>query len=267
MKEISGDKPLSRADQIRYLKIFLGRFLGLFARVSTKTFHPEALSLTSASFFRKYIDAFLAEKFSELIKKKEISVFDIGCGSGYVRGILAREGYSGTYTGLDVVRENRFDDHETSVFSSMFVMSPIESYETEPKHDLVLSNTSLEHVGNDVVAVEKAHQACAPGGIEIHIVPSWWSFFLYLWHGYRHYTPGSLGRLFEGTDFEIFRLGGLTSFWGHLFLITIPERYFSIRFRQKSWYAGVAARLIRLDRFLPLCPAGYAIVVRHGTHT
>ena len=260
VQEISGDKPLSRKQPLQYRGIFLKRFPGLFARVPKGTFKHVAIPDGQSSFFRKFVDSFLTSMIRE-IPQKNVRVFDIGCGGGYVRGILAREGYSGTYTGLDIVFEDRFKNFETSAFVSTFIQSPIESFSPPDRFDVVISNTSLEHVESDTMAVKKAHELRAHGGIEIHIVPSWWSFFIYLWHGYRHYTPGSLKRLFSGTNYTVYKLGGLFSFIAQILLFTIPERYCKTSFRTKNWYPGLVRKIAVLDRYIPLCPVGYGIVV------
>ncbi len=261
MIEISGDRPLSRANQFRYIWIFLKRFPGLFARVPTKRFYPTASLTGSSSLFRRYIDLFLREYIPSVLTKKEVSVFDIGCGSGYIRSILSDLGYHGVYVGLDIVREDRFNTHDVPVFASSFVQEPIETFVSDKKYDVVLSNTSLEHVTDDARAVTRAHELCLPGGIEIHIVPSWWSFFLYLWHGYRHYTYGRIKKIFNGTSYTVYPLGGFFSFVTQFFLVTIPERYGRINIRTSRWYPTIARLAIRFDRFIPFCPIGYAIIV------
>ena len=261
MEEISGDRPLSRRQQIRYIGIFLRRFSGLFARVPYGSFPRIPVAEGSSSLFRKYVDGFLVTSIPKYIPQKNISVFDIGCGGGYIRDILTRGGYTGTYKGLDVVFEERFKNFETTSFTSTFIQSPIESFSIPETFDFVLSNTALEHVKSDKAAVLKAHELCAEKGIEIHIVPSWWSFFIYLWHGYRHYTPGSLKRLFGGTHYTVYKLGGLFSFLTQLILMTLGERYLKIRVRDKHWYSKFAQKSIALDYILPLCPLAYGVIV------
>jgi SAM-dependent methyltransferase len=201
----------------------------------------------------------------ELLPTKEnVSIFDIGCGSGYVRGLLERLGYSGSYTGLDVVREKRFADHESASFASTFIQQPIEDYAPERTYDLVISNTSFEHVRDDREAAKKARELAGTHGTEVHIVPSWWSFFVYLLHGYRHYTPGRIKELFLGSDYIVYPLGGCVSLGVQFLLSTIPERSTGrMVFRNMRWYPWAVRTAIALDRFLPLCPMGYAIVVRH----
>lgn len=265
MKEISGDRPLTRGQQFKYFLIFLSRFPGLVSIGRTKRFVPKTVPDGGASLFRKIVDAFLTEAIPSIVTKRDIAVFDIGCGSGYARRILGELGYSGAYTGLDIVHERRFDDVIAPSFVSTFVESAIESYPPHRTYDFVMSNTALEHVESATAAVAKAHELAGEHGVEIHIVPSWWSFFLYLWHGYRHYTPRSLSRLFAGSDYTIYRLGGAFSLKAQFWFVTIPERYLGTSLRTRPWYPRFARTMIRLDRFVPLCPMGYAVIVNHET--
>ncbi|MEK7579311.1 MAG: class I SAM-dependent methyltransferase [Patescibacteria group bacterium] len=263
MREISGDIPLSRPQQVRYLFHNLARGMtGLFARVPKKRFHPPPQERGESSFFRIYIDTFFLYEVPKIFPKRVVRILDIGCGSGYVRTLLTSRGYSGEYTGIDVVHEERFARFDTPLFITTFIEKGIERFSPEQTFDFVISNTSLEHIPDDANAVRIAHASRAPEGIEVHVVPSFWCLFLYVWHGYRQYTPRRIKRLFAGSHYAVYPLGGIASFLAHFFLITIPERTTGkIIFRNRPWYPRVVAWCMQADRFAPLCPMGYAIVV------
>ncbi|HUT22281.1 MAG TPA: class I SAM-dependent methyltransferase [Candidatus Bipolaricaulota bacterium] len=211
MKEICGDNfsgnKLTVKDRIIYL--FYNLFRGIWGyrkRLKMTYWRPIDLIPNSASPGRQFLDNFLEHKLPELILKKEIKVLDIGCGSGYVRKILADAGYVVDYTGIDVFKNDAFDQY-SKYCQSKFFQTAIESFETDDKFDLIISISALEHIKNDSLAVEKSGKALNQGGVQIHIVPSFWVLPLYLWHGYRQYTPIRIKKLFN-EKFEVFKFGG-----------------------------------------------------------
>ncbi len=266
MKEISGDNPLSKKQKILYLAYNTFRNL-LGIRVPGKTifWHCIADSGNSDSPARGYLDAFMQEMIPSVLPVGSISVCDIGCGTAYMRSILSDAGYAGEYVGVDIAREPKLDEKSVPVFSMTFVQNDICTYRSPRRFDLVLSNTSLEHIPDDFSAVQKAHELCTENGVEVHVVPSHWSLPLYLWHGYRQYTPARLKRMFSGTSHTIYRLGGFASWCVHFFCITVPERIFGWHsFRKTKLYLKMKKWANRADRVLPMCPTLYAVVVFHG---
>jgi len=66
----------------------------------------------------------------------------------------------------------------------------------DEKFDLIISLASLEYIKDDKKAVSKSFQFLKPSGVQIHSVPTKSSFLLYLWRGYRQYSPSKLRNLF-----------------------------------------------------------------------
>lgn len=214
---------------------------------------------------RSYLDAFMGLELPQLFSPRSVSILDIGCGTAYVRSILAHSGYLGTYTGVDVMLEPKFDINAHPEFKTQFLNQDITTFDTQERFDMVISNTSLEHIADDTQAVIVAHHLTREDGIEVHLMPSLWSLPLYLWHGYRQYTPARVRSLFKGTQYRVYRMGGLGSFFLHFFCITIPERFLGIStLRTKTIYTKLKAVANKADRFLPLCSPLYAVVVFHG---
>ena len=266
MKEFSGDIPLSRKQQVKYMLYnFVRGVYGSLALCPSKFFKPESIDSDNESPSRKYIDAFLRKQIKEHIPKGKISVLDIGCGSGYVRHILADMGYEGTYTGVDVVREPDFSDYEHPAFKSIFVQKPIGKFDKKDAYDLVISNTALEHIADDMEALRVARDACNPSGVEIHLVPAFWSLFLYWLHGYRQYSRRRIQYLFTDTPYELYRMGGVFSFFLHAIFITVPERLIGRFIHHKNWrkgtlYPRLTTICMQLDRYLPWCSTIYGFV-------
>ena len=100
------------------------------------------------------------------------------------------------------------------------------------------------------------------GGVQIHIVPAFWSLFLYLWHGYRQYTPVRLKRLFFEKNLSVYRMGGLFSFFFFLVFYTVPELLLKTKgIRKFGGYSAITRIANRLDVILPFLPSMYAVVV------
>lgn len=265
MKEISGDisttyRP-SVSVKLWYLLYNLVRGVaGGFSFVRTYYFHPKDIATDNDhSPMRILTDAVFDDLIKEFSLEKRIDVLDIGAGSAYFRERLAQLGYHGTYTGVDVYQHRAYRDDAVTAFNSELVISPIEEFTSEQKFHLIMSVTALEHIPDDFKAIEVAKSMQATDGIQIHIVPGFWSLFLYLLHGYRQYNRKRLGKLFAGQSYKIYRLGGLPSFLVHLFCITIPERILNAPVRHKPFYPRLVTRALKLDRYLPIC--GYAFVV------
>ncbi len=262
MKELSGDIKLNRREKVWYLVFnFVRGLVGYLSFLPMSYWRAKNVPLDSDSPSRKYIDSFLIHELPLLIgQKAPLKILDIGCGCGYLRHLL-QDKYSGDYVGLDVVKEKDFHNYDTTQFVTHFVQNKIEDYTPDTLFDLVVSNTSLEHIQNDVLAVEKAQDFCAPGGLQVHIIPSYWTLFLYLFHGYRQYSPWRIKSLCKSLPrYRMYRLGGLFSFMIHMVFITIPERLCGVYSRNNHLYERVSRFGVYLDRFLPLFSTMYVIV-------
>lgn len=267
MKELSGDIHQPFSKKLIYISRNLWRNIpGIFLCGNSTYWHPERISDDHSSPGRKYVDAFVLDFLERTIQTKgsPISVLDIGCGSGYVRSLLAKKGIHADYTGIDVFVDKRFSQYEQPGIVSRLLERSIEEYEPIERFDFVISMTSLEHIVHDDHAVEKALQCMKPTGIGLHVVPGVWSLPLYLLHGYRQYSISRLTSLFggKGRSVKIYRLGGLFSFLLHLFIITIPERSFSRWHpRQRMWYPAIVSLCNKLDRLAPFFSYMYVVVV------
>lgn len=266
MKELSGDIPLSWSQKIWYVVYnTIRNILGLRYPLRMRFWHTYFQDVNQDSPMRSYLDAFMESELPQLVSPRPLSVLDIGCGTAYTRSLLVRAGYSGSYTGVDIVQEPKFNIHAEPKFLTEFYNEDIATFSPPIKFDLVISNTSLEHVVDDVSALLVARSLTKEGGAEVHIVPSVWSLPMYLWHGYRQYTPARVRHLFKGTQYRVYRMGGLGSFFLHFFCITIPERFLGIStLRTKTIYTKLKTVANKADRFLPLCSPLYAVVVFHG---
>ena len=228
----------------------------------TKYFNPKKIRKGTGSPGREYSDEFFYEKFPKLLLKKNIKMLDIACGSGYIREILFSLGYNIDYTGLDIERRKSFDDFSRFSRSSKFIESKIEDFHTEEKYDLVFSISGLEHIEDDFLAIVKADDVLAEGGIQIHSVPAPWSFPLYLRHGYRRYSETRLRKMFSGKEIEIYRLGGFFSFLLHFVFITISRFIIGNRGKRGVMYTKFIKLANKLDPILPFFSSTHIVITK-----
>jgi len=267
MKEICGDISSQYqpgwATKLAYLAKNLARgVLGCFARIPSRHYRHPVQVVNSNTVGRQYLDDFLKHSLPVLVPPGNTTILDVGCGDGYLRSILAELGYSGKYVGLDVVRDKKYKDSESS-FTSTFVLSKIEEFETSERFDLVVSNTALEHIEDDVAAIDRCKELTAHSGVQVHIVPSFFSLFAYLLHGYRQYNPKRIRMLFANQEYFVWKLGGLASFILQVLWCTIPERLTaSDRMRRTTAYRSLVRIARRVDMYLPVCSLFYVVVVR-----
>jgi len=210
----------------------------------TRYLSPEEIGDGKGSPSRIYSDQFFRDNLGMIIKKKEIDVLDFGCGSGYIREILADLGYTVNYTGLDVKKHKHFDDY-SKFCPSEFVKGEAETVVLNKKFDVIVSMCALEHIKYDHQAVGNLSRFKKPDTIEINMIPAKMSFPLYLSHGYRRYNEKDLRSMF-GPDVIIYRIGGWFSFLLHFFFITIPQRILGLY----EDLAGIYYKLLKKSVFL-----------------
>ncbi len=202
MIELSGDKHLNRKEKIYYLfSNFIKGFFSNFVYLKTKYLNYDENELNKDSPGRSSLNQFLKKELNKISPEKRIKILDIGCGSGYIRKLLIEMGYTGYYTGVDIYEHKDFKKYSYNKFENNFIISKIEDYLTEDKYDLVLTNFVLEHIENDAGTLIKCDNLVDRNGKQIHILPSFWSLFLYLWHGYRQYNPLRIKKLFNNNSY------------------------------------------------------------------
>lgn len=242
------------------VKLFPG-ISGHTCLINTKYWHPKRLRDGKSSPSRKYLDQFLRSELLNIIHIKNISLLDIGCGSGYIRRILSDAGFTGEYVGVDLYKHDNFETFDSDSFESTLIESKIEDLNFSKKFDFIMSITALEHIENDVLTVLKCGYLLGNKGIQMHVVPSSWSKLLYLRHGYRQYDLKRIKQLFGDKISKVYKLGGLFSFLLHIIFITIPVFIFKTdRMRDLCFYPRLIEICNNLDNYLPLCPTLFIII-------
>lgn len=267
--ELSGDVRLSTSERLRYLFENACRNVSCSQRApKARFFMPDRARARAIAVgqspSRLLTELFLEAELPRLVGGREISVLELGCGSGSMAIRLSRLGYKGRYTGVDI--KDRFNRDATSGLPLKTDFVEIDAHEFRPadKIDLMLSVSTLEHVPEDGRLVAKLPEFFNPGGVELHVLPSGASLGLYLWHGFRQYTPQSLSQKF-GPSIEVVRLGGFASYLVHFSFITLPDILLrrSLRKVVPGLYRRSVLTALWLDQGVPFFPCAYAVIRRH----
>ena len=268
VREINGDDRLVLADRLTYLGQNLWRNLaGGTAPLAMRRWHPPpGIPLDNFSPGRCLIEAFIRHQLPSLLGLGEISVLDVGCGSGRTSALLAGAGYRGRYTGVDM--DNRFaaDKWARGPFETRFIQGNAHDLIGEEPFDLILSISALEHIPDDARLIARFDGMLSPGGVQVHFLPAPAGLLVYLWHGYRQYGARAIAERFGAEGTQVYRMGGLASFLLHLLVITGPEILFSLspRKRWPRWYAFKLGLCLRLDAWMPLLPVCHVVCKRRS---
>jgi len=248
--EFSGDGPMTPRQRMSWLLTNLFRNEpGTPIRTRNVSAPPRPDHPYSPS--RMFTDHFLRQ-----LPPDRCDILEIGCGSGSLCRRLAETGFTGSYTGIDI--SDRFDRTPVPGFTKTFIQANIHNWTPPGKFHLILSVSALEHIPDDQTLIPRLRSWLHQGGTQVHIIPARWSLPLYLWHGYRQYSPRSIANRFPKA--KAYRLGGITSFLTHLTAITIPEIILRTIIRKSSIYR-LLLNLCRLDPDLASYPpTHYAII-------
>jgi SAM-dependent methyltransferase len=267
--ELNGDVPLSAGDRIRYLWRNARRNMATLLRgPSTRPFVPNLQEADAAiagqSPGRLVTELFIDAELPKLLSIGSLDVVELGCGSGAMAFRLAKLGYRGRYTGVDV--QDRFRHDHPANFPFQVNCRIIDAHRFEPSGpiDFMISQSTLEHIAQDGELIGRLSAFFKRGGLELHVVPSGAALLAYLWHGYRQYTPAALACRF-GPRIEIVRLGGFGSYMLHVVFITGPEMILHVSLRKAAprVYRALLRLALRIDRAFPVCPTAYAVIRRH----
>lgn len=266
--ELNGDLPLSPLKRFTYLARNLRRNMaGLPRSVPFRPFCRGRVEKSDGtpSPTRLLGQVFIREELPRLLPTAEIRVLDVGCGTGRMSDLLERAGYRGTYVGVDI--DDRFarDGGGTGAFARHFVHGDAHDLTEADSFDLVFSNSALEHIPNDRRLLAKLDELVAPGGMQVHIVPSGWGLPLYLWHGYRQYPLSRIGSLFPGEGTRVYGLGGLACFGVHLAFISLGEILLRMDLRRRipATYRAFLNTAFRIDRVFSTPPGMYVVCRRN----
>ena len=243
---LNGDDRLSAWEKVRYFWQCVRAHSKGDNTIATKTLQlsSDGIGLNKGSPSRMLCDLFWEnidfDKLSSTLYG-DIHFFDVGCGAGDYGSYLKKlsKNQFGSYTGLDINKNERFPNDFTHVLSDAAFAA-----EYVPAHtNFVMSQSALEHIEEDLRAVETITEKLVSYKkpfIQIHVVPARLSLWLYLLHGWRQYSAANLGTLFGSLsakyNLEVYAvpLGGRHSFISHLLRITLPSMIFKKKINHQN---------------------------------
>lgn len=255
MKEINGDNKLNLKNKILYFLINSRKLINInktkIKSSSYKVNNFDNLLLNNNPSPSRYLQNYYIKNEIKNFNKKIINVLDVGCGNSEVCKLLELSGLNGNYTGLDI--KNYYDNNlGKNNFNKKFIQADIIKKNFDEEFDLIISNSVMEHIKNDKFVFNKLQKNLNLDGFQIHLVPSRFSLFLYLFHGWRQYSLLEVEQKL-GDKVEVIFLGGVFTFLLHLGFITLPNLIFKIDLRKKfsNLYSFLLQKNIFLDRYLP----------------
>ena len=162
-----------------------------------------------------------------------LHVVDIGCGAGdYARRF--RDWSGGRvrrYVGVDAVERSEWRAVSAAHPFAAFRRAAAERIDEclEAETNLIVSQSAIEHVGDEGACFDRIHAHAHARGrplLQLHAVPSAACLRLYLWHGYRQYTPRTISsitaRFADCSERALVSLGGRRSNAVHWRWVTWP---------------------------------------------
>jgi hypothetical protein len=218
---ISGDLPLSPEERAAYMTHHARRNESLAARsreVATSVGPrpsrrgPSCRPIADACSPGRVaaIEFFLhaASCVADRFRDRPITIVDIGAGAGGQLDAFIDRGCRGRYIAIDIARDPKWNDGPRAGFERSLIVGDVNALDLAslPAIDVLVSNTALEHIRDDVGAVRALSTRLAPRAVQAHFVPGEAALPLYGPHGFRQYSPWCLAGLFPGG--EILRYGG-----------------------------------------------------------
>ena len=287
--ELCGDLPLSAKERRTYLAQGLRHIArSLAERHAVHAFRADRSSQEvrskireGASPLRVYTCA-LAERIVPEYAATSGALCDLGCGGGEHRRFFRPAGTGRPwYVGVDVHPHAQWamSAGDPGPMPCRFSqMSAQRLGFLSGSLGFTFSSSALEHVPDVSLAAREMARAMRSDAYGLHIVPGVWALFLYWFHGYRRFSPGGLASLFQEAGLEVVRvwaLGGLASFLLHgVWISWLEQGVGSTRWLRlhvggrmragtmRNIYAWLLGLSLQLDRWIPVLPAGYGVLVR-----
>jgi SAM-dependent methyltransferase len=188
-----------------------------------------------ASPVRRLCELFLAKLPWGAIKSElgQINVFDTGCGSGgYAPKLSSLSGDNiDSYVGVDIQESLNWDKVKTIYPNYRFYrINSAKILNYIPKEtNFFLTLSSLEHFDNDLIYFKQVREFIVNNNInaiQVHLIPSTYCLWLFLYHGIRQYNPRTISkitRMFDDFSYSLlFNLGGKHCNSLHYNFITKP---------------------------------------------
>lgn len=206
----------------------------------------------------------------------EISVADIGCGSGKTGVEFQKyaKGQIKSYVGVDENPRTTWDDlMQEHAFIKLHAGDSTDLLSLIPKStNMVVSQSAIEHFPEDLTFFRQVRQLLSQEDkpwIQVHLFPAAACLPLYRYHGIRQYTPRTVRKiieLFPGANSILFALGGQASNKVHWDFITEPILIRGASDRRDSEteaYQQAVKQALTIDSTTSNEPSFYALVIEN----
>lgn len=165
------------------------------------------------------------------------SIFDFGCGSGYLVGELQRQGYNAY--GMDFEKEAI--DYGVNSGTNNLVLGKGDKVEyPNESFNLITAFDVLEHIEHEKLVIGELFRILKPGGKMIITVPA----YRWLWgvqdevsHHFRRYTMGSLRKIFKNlSELKIVKRTYFNTFlFPPIAIVRLVSRWFELKNRKSDF--------------------------------
>ncbi|MEI6288247.1 MAG: class I SAM-dependent methyltransferase [bacterium] len=116
---------------------------------------------------------FLVFSLNKFVRGQKLKVLDVGCGTGAILQLLEDQGYDATGIDFSEIAVDYCQDKKLNVLKG----SAEKLIFSDSTFDVIVAMDLLEHLKNDLVAVEEFRRVLKPGGLAIIAVPAHPSLF------------------------------------------------------------------------------------------
>lgn len=119
---------------------------------------------------KEWLDKLFFKKILKKLEAKEVSVLDIGGGTGWMLDVLKKTDSRISFTQIVDIDEKAKNIAETNGHS--YYEGTIESFSTNKQFHLILMLNLVEHVADPLAVLQKAESLLAPGGVIVIKTPN-----------------------------------------------------------------------------------------------
>ena len=179
------------------------------------------------------------EKISEILGR-DVSVVEVGCGTGRYSQVFSEQLENFSYTGVDIVQS---PDWKTATDKRVnFLEKDYLSYDSYLNNcNFIFTQSAAEHFRQDLDFFKNISNYASSAErklVTIHLVPPPSSLYCYLWHGIRQYPIRVVNKIYELQPAECKKilvvLGGPRANRVHRKWITYPSLFLNRDYRTEN---------------------------------
>jgi ubiquinone/menaquinone biosynthesis C-methylase UbiE len=173
-----------------------------YAKIYEDYYRPEFIENNPKYFLRRKVLVYSIKRYCP--NSRDLTVLDVGCGTGHLLHLISREAPFRKKIGCDV-SETAIEIGSSLFKDISFVLADI--YKLPFKDiDVVLCSEVIEHVRDDSRALKEIYRILSSGGLLFLTVPfdkNNWTFHDEFFKHYRRYDKDATAKLLENIGFKI----------------------------------------------------------------